>query len=135
MSKKSRGKLVQRYPGWTLVEVLTSMTVVFILTATAGHVGGRQIERAKVLATQQYMEVVQIALETYAMDCGDYPTTSQGLDALWSAPVLHPVPPRWDGPYLDEPVSDSAWGSTLQYKTPGPNGRPYLLSPSREFRK
>lgn len=124
--------MIRRLPGWTLVEVLTSMTIVFILTATAGHIGGRQIERARTLAMRQYVEVVQIALETYAMDCGDYPTTSQGLNALWSPPVLSPVPPLWNGPYLDEAVDQTPWGDTLRYVNPGPDGRPYMITVTEE---
>jgi general secretion pathway protein G len=115
--------LTDRYGGWTLLEVLTSMAIVFILTGTIGHVGGRQIERAKELAARQHLKVVEIALETYAMDCGVYPTTAQGLDALWTAPVLHPVPSEWDGPYIDGPVNES----TLIYRSPGSDGRPYTL--------
>ena len=115
-------------PGWTLVEVLTSMAIVFLLTGTIGHIGGQQIQRARRLAAYQQRDAIQIALETYALDCGVYPTEAQGLGALWEPPVLHPVPSEWDGPYLEGPVGDTPWGTPYRYQSPGPDGQPYLVT-------
>ncbi|MDA3951488.1 MAG: type II secretion system protein GspG [Spirochaeta sp.] len=115
-------------PGWTLVEVLTSMAIVFLLTGTIGHIGGQQIQRARRLAAYQQRDALQIALETYALDCGIYPTEAQGLTALWEPPVLHPVPAEWNGPYLEGPVTDTPWGSPYRYEAPGPDGQPYLIT-------
>lgn len=121
-----------RYDGWTLVEVLTAMTIVFVLTGTVGHIGYQQVDRARQLAAEQEVSAITVALETYAFDCGTYPTEAQGLDALWEAPVLHPVPEAWDGPYLTEPVGTTPWGTPYRYRVPGSNGRPYEITFSGE---
>lgn len=113
--------------GWTLVEVLTSMAIVFTLTGTVGHIGVQQVRRAQLLAAQQEVASITIALETYALDCGEYPTEAQGLPALWEPPVLHPVPTEWSGPYLFGPIEETPWGGRYTYETPGPEGRPYSI--------
>ena len=114
--------------GWTLVEVITSMAIVFVLTGTIGHVGGRQIDRARELAVQQQLAAFAIALETYALDCGDYPTEAQGLDALREPPVLHPVPAGWNGPYVTGTIPDPPTGGSYRYDVPGDDGAPYRIS-------
>lgn len=113
--------------GWTLVEVLTSMAIVFTLTGTVGHIGMQQIRRAQLLAARQEVATIAIALETYAIDCGTYPTEAQGLDALWEPPVVHPVPATWAGPYLAAPIETTPWGGTYTYRAPGPMNQPYEI--------
>ncbi|MFP4152304.1 MAG: type II secretion system protein GspG [Alkalispirochaeta sp.] len=114
--------------GWTLVEVITSMAIVFALTGTVGHIGTRQIDRARELATRQQIVAFEIALETYALDCGTYPTEAQGLDALREAPVLHPVPRNWNGPYLTGDVPEPPVGGFYRYEVPGTDGAPYRIA-------
>ncbi len=117
-------------PGWTIAEVLISMAIVFTLTGTVGYVGASQVERARHVAAESQLRILEIALESYALDCGDYPTTEQGLRALIEAPVLVPVPAGWRGPYLRRPVATDPWGAPYRYQRPGPAGQPYLLQHS-----
>ena len=53
------------------------------------------------------IEAFLIAVERYKRDCGQYPTTNQGLDALISNPVIR----GWRGPYLPETVPLDPWGN------------------------
>ena len=55
------------------------------------------------------------ALETYRADCGGYPTTAEGLNAL----KVNPGNPGWHGPYLSEDVPADPWGHPYLYRYTG----------------
>ena len=52
------------------------------------------------------------ALNDYKEDCGEFPSTDQGLIAL----CKNPGHEKWAGPYLSEEVLIDAWGNPLQYR-------------------
>jgi general secretion pathway protein G len=66
-----------------------------------------------------------MALNSYFLDNGVYPTSEQGLNALWEKPVLEPVPSEWDGPYLDKSVPEDPWDRPFEYSSPGVHGLPF----------
>jgi len=77
------------------------------------------IANKKVEASQTKISVViaqiEAALKIYKLDIGGYPTTKQGLRALWVKPSeLF----RWNGPYLKEIPLDP-WGHAYIYRSPG----------------
>lgn len=117
-----------RLDGWTMAETLIGMAIVFTLTGTVGYLGTRQVERARQAAAESQLRILEIALESYAIDTGDYPTREQGLDALYTRPILAPVPARWNGPYLRSPVGPDPWGGAYRYQRPGPDGLAYQVS-------
>src|SRR5207247_2278500 len=59
------------------------------------------------------------ALDGYRLDNGRYPTTAQGLGALWQAPTQDPLPSTWKGPYLRKEVPLDPWGRAYAYTCPG----------------
>ena len=69
----------------------------------------------------------QTALSIYKLDTGKFPTTEQGLAALWTKPE---GVKRWDGPYLPLPPERlDSWGRAYIYKFPGEHGdKPDILS-------
>lgn len=127
---------MQRLPGWTLTETLVSMAIVFLLSGSVGYAGLQQVERAREAAARMQINTFAVALETYALDCGAYPTTTQGLDALWAPPVVAPVPTGWRGPYLAAPVPPTPWGGRYRYAAPGSDGAPWSIeTEGREARR
>lgn len=119
-------------PAWTLTEVLIAMSIIALLTGTVGLAGRTQIERARHLAARQQLAVLRLALETYALDVGRYPTTEQGLAALVTPPTLTPVPEVWRGPYLTGDVPRDPWGEPYRYRGPGAPGDDFEISYRRE---
>ena len=61
---------------------------------------------------------IATALKLYELDNGFFPTTDQGLMALIQKPVDSPVPPNWNGPYLEKKPLDP-WKRPYQYTSPG----------------
>ena len=58
------------------------------------------------------------ALARFEEDCGRYPSSSEGLDALSKGPSG--VASSWRGPYLDKEIANDPWG------------HPYLYQPNTE---
>lgn len=109
----------RRQAGFTLIEI---MVVVIILGLLAVLVAPRVIGRlatAKDKAARAQIELFGTALDTYRLDNGMYPTTEQGLEALWARPTTAPEPRNWTGPYLKKRVPLDPWEQPYVYRSPG----------------
>jgi len=128
--KARRGlrRLLRGQGGWTFVETLIVIGIILILTSTVGFMAFRYIDKARVVAARNQIEEFSMALHSYYMECKQYPTEQQGLDALWQKPVLEPVPAEWTGPYLTKKIQDDPWGHPYKYSLPGPNGLPFGIA-------
>jgi len=111
--------------GFTFIEIMVAMMILFILIGAAGFTYIRYVSRARVVAAKNQTQSFSIALNSYFLDCRKYPTTEQGLQALWEKPILEPVPKGWDGPYLNKKVPVDPWDKEYEYKVPGPHGLPF----------
>ena len=111
--------------GWTFVETLIVIGIILILTSTVGFMAFRYVDKARLVAARNQVEELSMALHSYYLDCKQYPTPQQGLDALWEKPALEPVPVGWEGPYLTRKIQDDPWGHPYKYALPGPNGLPF----------
>jgi general secretion pathway protein G len=78
----------------------------------------RNVDDAKVATARAQIESLATALDSYRLDHGRYPTTAQGLGALWQKPTIDP-PANWTEPYLRKAVPDDPWGRPYVYIAPG----------------
>ena len=77
--------------------------------------GLRSQETSRRTVTLATMSNVKTALDVFETDMGRYPTTDEGLNALFS---YYSQNPYWKGPYISNPPVD-AWGHPFIYKCPG----------------
>ena len=110
--RKKRRKLSE---GFTFVETLAVLAIGAVLSAGSIVSATRLISLAKKTSARSQIEQFSSALQAYFLDCGRFPTTEQGLSALWEKPVLYPVPENWEGPYLDRKPSADPWGTNFEY--------------------
>ena len=101
------------------------MGIVLILTSSVGLLGFRYIAKARVVAARTTVESLSMAIDSYYLDCRQYPSIEQGFAALWEKPVLAPLPEGWRGPYVSKPVASDPWGNPYAYLLPGPSGLPF----------
>ena len=78
--------------GFTYVETVAVIAIGAVLTAGSLFSASKIISDARKTAAKTQIEQFGCALQTYFLDCGRFPTTEQGLSALWEKPVLYPVP-------------------------------------------
>lgn len=106
----------KRSKGFTLIELLVVIMIIGILaTVVLPRLSGRT-EQARRAAARAQLENLNLALDTYEIDNGDYPTTGEGLEALWTQSASAP---NWNGPYLKKAVRTDTWGNPWHYVCPG----------------
>ena len=110
--------------GLTLIQILVGVVVLGVIAAVvlAPRLLG-QAGRALQTRAAEDIETLGIALDRYAQDSGDYPSTEQGLKALWEAPEEPPLPINWLGPYIQIPITEDPWGNPYIYIRPGVHDR------------
>jgi general secretion pathway protein G len=108
--------------GFTLIEIMLVVVIIGLLVTVVGVNLIKPRKQAYMTAAQNQINAYKIALGNYSLDAGMFPTTEQGLQALLGAPASPPVPPKWNGPYLDPPVlRDDPWGRPYVYQHPPQN--------------
>jgi general secretion pathway protein G len=111
--------------GFTLLELLVVMVIIGLLAGFVGPKYFAQVGKSEVKTARAQLVALEKALDQYRLDTGHYPTTEQGLTALY----VHPADePKWDGPYLKKEVPADPWGNPYVYKSPGEHGEIDLLS-------
>lgn len=117
----------RRRAGFTLIEILVVIVVIAILATLVAPNVFRHVGAAKDATAKSQIEMLGAALDAFRLDNGRYPTTEEGLGALWDAPRSDQVP-SWRGPYLRKPVPLDPWNHPYLYAWPGQaNPRGYDL--------
>ena len=116
--KKEKKKLL--LDGWTFVETMVVMAIVLVLTASVGFSSIKQLDKAKVVTAKTQIELFSVALETFYMDTGEYPSEDDGLYVLWECNFS--TYENWNGPYISRPLPKDPWGNDYVYNVPGDNG-------------
>lgn len=118
--------------GFTLLELLVTLVIVGLLAGIVGPNVFKQMGKSEVKAARAQMDGLQKALDQYRLDVGRYPSTEQGLAALWSKPGNEP---RWAGPYLSKAVPQDPWGRDYLYRSPGEHGEYDLATLGKDGRE
>ncbi len=108
---------------FTLMELLVVIAIIATLAAIVAPAIFRNLGDAKTSAAQSQIETLALALDSYRLDNGDYPTQSQGLAALRVAPTGADAAPNWRGPYLTRDVPLDPWRRPYVYVFPGVENR------------
>lgn len=109
--------------GFSLIELLVVLVILGLLAGLVGPNVLKWLGTANTDTAKTQIEMLGNALDTYRLEVGRYPNSSEGLQALVQQP---PGANRWNGPYLrKEGVPKDPWGNEFQYRAPGEGGRPY----------
>ena len=112
--------------GFTLVELLVVIAILGVLAGTVTVAVVRHLDYAKVERARIDITNLKAALKTYYIHIGSYPSASEGLQALITAPASLAGTDKWKGPYLDATsVPKDPWGSEYVYNVPGEEGRDF----------
>jgi len=122
-NRRLQARLADKH-GFTLIELLVVMVILGLLAAIVGPNLFGKVGKGKQSAARTQIEMFGQALDSFRLDTGRYPTTSEGLEAL----VTNPSVEGWDGPYLKKGVPKDPWNKPYQYQAPGTHGDYDLLT-------
>lgn len=106
--------------GFNLIEIMVVITIIGILMAIVGVNVLGALESAKVDSTKTAMGNIKNALTMYKLDNGHYPTTTEGLQALISAPAS--AKKRGKKYLSSDTVPKDNWDNDFMYFSPGTRG-------------
>lgn len=109
-----------RRRGFTLMELVVVIAVIGLLAGLTAPAVFRHLADARVAAAKSDLATLSLALESFALTTGAYPSTAEGLEALVS-PGGH-EPALWKGPYLKGRVPVDPWQRPYVYVGPGDVG-------------
>jgi general secretion pathway protein G len=117
---RTRRERDRRRQGFTLMEVLLVLVILVMIGSIAVTALSSAQKKASVDTAKTQIKAFDENLEFYRLAVGDYPTTSDGLQALIQPPASADT--RWQGPYLKATeIPLDPWGRPYQYAYPGQN--------------
>jgi len=106
--------------GFTLIEMMVVIAIIGTLAMLVGPSVFRNVGDANIVAARTQIETLSVALESYRLDIGAYPTTEEGLEVLRTRPnAAGAAASRWRGPYLRRVIPLDPWGRPYIYVSPG----------------
>ncbi|MGK5092167.1 type II secretion system protein GspG [Deltaproteobacteria bacterium TL4] len=99
--------------GFSMIEVIISIGIISILTATMVPFGVAIQHQMKMTATHQELQNLSQSLGFYYRDTGEFPSNTQNLKALFMPPL--PTPTGWNGPYVSRMPERDPWGENYTY--------------------
>ena len=109
---------VRKTRGFTLIEIMVVVVILGILAALVVPNILGNVDTARITAARQDIKAIESALDMYRLDNFMYPTTQQGLDALFTQPADPSIRNWRQGGYLKKLPKDP-WGNPYQYLSPG----------------
>lgn len=111
-------KRFDRRRGFTLMEVMLVLVILVIIGSVATVAVVQMQRNANIQAAKAQVLAFEAPLQAYHMNIGDYPSNSDGLQALRTVPSGLPNPSKWAGPYLNKEVPLDPWGNSYRYEYP-----------------
>lgn len=111
-------KKIKNIPaGFTLIEIMVVVAIIGMLLGLVGPRVMKQLGAAKANTAKLQIADMGTTLDLYLLDVGNYPSTSEGLDALVRKTTDNT---QWNGPYLKKnTVPKDPWGNAYHYVSPG----------------
>lgn len=107
--------------GFTLVEIMIVLTIIALIATFATRQVISRLDRAKVEAARTQIRSFGSQLDTFKIDCGNYPTTDQGMAALIHKPTTGTDCPNYDpdGYLKSKNVPKDPWNHDYIYESDG----------------
>jgi general secretion pathway protein G len=101
---------------FTLIELLLVLVILAVLAAVVVPRMTSRVGESRRSATIASISNLESAMEQFEIDCGRYPTSAEGLEALVAKPTSLDATANWHN-YIKEVPMDG-WGRAFIYKGP-----------------
>jgi len=116
----------KKQTGFTLIEVMAVVVILGLLaTFVVPNVLGQQ-EKAQMKKAAIDIQTLSSALSMYKLENYNYPSTSQGLEALVTKPSGSPEAKNWTSSYISRLPKDP-WGNPYLYLDSGSGSQDYKI--------
>lgn len=113
--------------GYSLLEILVVLAIIgTLMTLVAPKLMG-QVDKSQKIAAKAQTRTLRLALDSFKLDTGRYPTQAEGLAALMAPPAN--MSGAWYGPYMDGELPMDPWNSNYIYVPPSVNENGISASP------
>lgn len=108
--------------GYSLLEILVVLVIMALLASVVAPRLFAIADRSKVTTAEAQAKGLRLALDSFRLDVGRYPTQQEGLTVLMTEPDGNL---NWFGPYMEDEVPLDPWGNAYTYQAPilDSNGR------------
>lgn len=119
--------------GFSLIELMIVIGILGLLIGLVGPKLMASFDKAKVETTRVQMKQLVNLLSNYRLDCGQFPTSDQGLEALVTKPTATPECKNYQPSGYTPKVPKDGWdqdylytsdGSTFEIKSNGGDKKP-----------
>jgi len=110
--------------GMSLLEILIVLSIMAVLIAlVAPRILGSQ-KKSEIKAANMGIFGIKKGLDSYYVDNRTFPSTEEGLAALYEAPADEKRAKKWDGPYMEGSLDKlvDPWGNEFKYEYPSTHG-------------
>lgn len=114
--KKNITNAVESEEGYTLLELLVVLVILVLLVGVGAPQVLNQLGKAKSDTARIEAQRLITDLEFFRVDMGRFPTSDEGLSALWSSTG---VTGTWGGPYSKASFGTDPWGNSYSYSIAG----------------
>ena len=118
-TRRKPGRTARR-GGFTLIELLLVLVILSVLAAVVVPKFTKRSEQARITAARTDIGNLELALDTFEIDTGRFPSTQEGIGALVEQPTGMD---DWRGPYIKRGVPNDPWGTPYVYSYPGDHNR------------
>lgn len=112
--------------GYSLLEILVVMAIISLLATLVAPRLFSQVDKSKITTAKSQAKSLRLALDSYWLDTGRYPTQDEGLTSLINNVASDP---GWAGPYMDGELPRDPWGNSYKYVPPEIDNNNRELSP------
>ncbi len=102
--------------GYTLLELLVVLAIIGTLIGLVAPRLIGQVNKSQVIAAESQAKTLRLALDSFRLDTGRYPSAQEGLSVLSTPPVNDNG--SWYGPYLEKDVPNDPWDNAYIYQPP-----------------
>ncbi|WP_298810457.1 type II secretion system major pseudopilin GspG [uncultured Sphingomonas sp.] len=118
---RTEQKKRRRKNGFTLVELMVVIVIIGLLATIVALNVLPSGDTARIQKAKADIATIEQGLEMYRLQQGSYPTTSQGLQALVSAPAGVDASRYQAGGYIKR-LPEDPWNRPYLYASPGQHG-------------